>query len=231
VTSRQVHVFEPATYARSAAGVLAQLMIRATQERGACTIALAGGATPIPVYRELIRAERIPWGLVHVYFGDERAVPMDHAESNYRAAHEALLARVPIPSSQIFRMDAARPDRDSAADDYAALLPDRLDVLVLGVGPDGHTASLFPGSKALLELDRTVVPVVGPKPPPERLTITPPVITRAREVVVLATGAGKAPVIARALSGSADPADLPIVLARHGTWVLDTAAASQVPRG
>jgi 6-phosphogluconolactonase len=211
--------------------VLAQLIVRAAQERGVCTLGLAGGSTPIPVYRELARAGRIPWGQVYVYFGDERAVPPDHADSNYHAAQEALLRHVPIPAGQVFRMDGTRPDRDSAADDYAAVLPDRLDVLVLGVGLDGHTASLFPGAPALAELDRAVVPVVGPKPPPMRLTITPPVIARAREVVVLVTGAEKAAVVGRALAGPADPFELPVVLARHGTWVLDTAAASQVPHG
>ena len=107
-------------------------------------------------------------------------------------------------------------------------LPLSLDVLLLGVGADGHTASLFPGSPALAERRRLVVPVTGAKPPAERLTITPPVIGAARRVAVLGAGADKAAMVARALEGPVEPGEVPAQLARHGVWFLDRAAAGRL---
>jgi 6-phosphogluconolactonase len=123
-------------------------------------------------------------------------------------------------------MEGERDDRDAAALAYDALLPERLDLLLLGMGPDGHTASLFPGDPALREPARRVLPVFGPKPPPWRLTLTPPAIRAAREVFVFAFGASKAPKVREALEGPDDPASTPIQLARDGVWFLDRAAAS-----
>lgn len=188
------------------------------------SIALAGGTTPREVHEALTK-ENVPWDAVHVYFGDERCVPPDHPDSNYRMAKESLLNRVPIAPENIHRPHAENGDRDGAARAYEEELPDSLDVLVLGIGEDGHTASLFPGSTALAEERRRYVPVVGPKPPPERLTITPVVIAAANAVIVLAKGEGKAQAVARALEGDWDPASTPAQLARKGYWVLDTAAA------
>lgn len=170
-------------------------------------------------------ADQVDWGNVHVYFADERAVPPLDPESNYRAAHESLLAKVPIPPGQIHRMPAERGD-DAAARGYEELLPPALDVLLLGAGPDGHTASIFPRSATLRETARRVV-MIGdsPKPPPRRMTITPPVIAAARQLVMLVTGRDKAAVVARALEGPPDE-HLPIQLARRGAWFLDAAAAS-----
>jgi 6-phosphogluconolactonase len=168
----------------------------------------------------------IDWSEVEVYFGDERAVPPDHADSNYRMVHEALLSRVPVPPGQVHRMEAERDDREAAALEYERLLPPRLDVLFLGMGHDGHTASLFPGSAALDERQRRVVAVIGPKPPAGRLTITPPVIAAARSVAVLAIGDDKAATVARALEGPPDPQAVPVQLARRGVWFLDHAAAT-----
>jgi 6-phosphogluconolactonase len=167
-----------------------------------------------------------------VYFGDERAVPPDHPDSNFGMARSALLDHVPVQFDRVHRMAAEEPDLASAAEDYARLLPARLDVLLLGLGPDGHTASLFPGSAALSETGRLVVAVSRPAPPIEpsvrRMTITPPVIDAARQVVMLVTGEGKAAVVARVLDGPLDPAVLPAQIARHGTWIVDHAAASQL---
>jgi 6-phosphogluconolactonase len=182
------------------------------------------------VYQELAKSVGINWAALDVYFGDERAVPANHPDSNYRMAEEALLGRVPFTAERIHRMRAESPDRAEAAREYDALLPDALDVIVLGIGEDGHTASLFPGSAALSELKRRVVPVIGPKPPPERLTITPPVIQAARECLMLASGAGKAGPVARALLGPSDPLSCPSVLARQGIWILDHAAAGELNR-
>jgi 6-phosphogluconolactonase len=196
--------------------------------RGSCSLALAGGRTPEPVYRRLAAASRIDWSSVEVFFGDERAVPPHDPESNYHMVHAALLSRVPIPSANVHRMEAELLDRDAAAREYEAVLPAHLDVLVLGMGPDGHTASLFPGSPVLDERRRLVVPVIGPKPPPERLTITPPVIEAASKVAVLASGEDKAAMVARALEGPLTPKVVPVQLARRGVWFLDQLAAARL---
>lgn len=128
-------------------------------------------------------------------------------------------------------MEAERPDREAAALEYDRSLPERLDILLLGMGADGHTASLFPGSAALDQRDRRVLAVRGPKPPAERLTITPPVIEAASEVGVIAAGADKAEMAARAIEGPLDPQALPVQLARRGVWFLDQAAASRLASG
>jgi 6-phosphogluconolactonase len=206
----------------AAAERIAAALREAVAERGSASLALAGGNTPRPVYEKLATLD-VPWERVHVYFGDERCVEPDDAQSNYRAAREALLDQVPV--GRVLRMEAEREDREWAADDYAALLPEALDVLLLGMGADGHTASLFPGHAALEERERKVVPVEGPKPPPWRLTITAPVIAAARQVFVLVTGAGKAQTVAQVLGAAEPVAEFPIRLARHGVWFLDPAAA------
>jgi 6-phosphogluconolactonase/glucosamine-6-phosphate isomerase/deaminase len=125
-------------------------------------------------------------------------------------------------------MEAERADRDQAAREYERLLAAPLDVLVLGIGQDGHTASLFPGSSALAERRRLVLPVLGTKSPPERLTITPPVIESARRVAVIASGADKAAMVARSVEGPWAPEDVPAQLARRGHWFLDRAAAARL---
>ena len=221
-------VSRPAELARQAAGWLDLEVSSAIAERGSCALGLAGGQTPDPVYRELASGSSVDWQQVHVFFGDERAVPPDHPDSNYRMVYLALLSRVPIPPRQVHRMEAERADREAAAREYERLLPPRLDILVLGMGADGHTVSLFPGSAALDERRRLVVPVVGTKPPAERLTITPPVIESARKVAVIATGDDKAAMVARAIEGPFAPTEVPAQLARRGVWFLDQAAAARL---
>ncbi len=213
-------------YAATAARVIGTAMTLAVAERGHCAIALTGGTTPGPVYRALALLPDLPWSAVDLFFGDERAVPPDDPESNYRMVAETLLAHAPIPAGQVHRMEAEREDLAASAAAYARLLPPVLDILLLGMGPDGHTASLFPGSAALAETARTVVPVHGPKPPPVRLTITPPVIASARNIYLLITGLGKAAMVARAIEGLEDCNAMPVQLARRGTWLLDDAAAA-----
>jgi 6-phosphogluconolactonase len=218
----------PAELALPAAEWLVLEVTRAVDERGTCALCLAGGRTPEPAYRALAAASNIDWQKVDVFFGDERAVPPDHPDSNYLMVYRALLSRVPVPAGQVHRMKAELSDREAAAREYERSLPPRLDILVLGMGSDGHTASLFPGSAALDERHRMVVPVVGPKPPAERLTITPPVIEAARRVAVMAIGGGKAAMVARAIEGPLAPKEVPVQLARRGSWFLDQAAASSL---
>jgi 6-phosphogluconolactonase len=223
-----LRVLPTADLPAQAAAYLAEYLAEVVAENSRVTVALAGGSTPRAMHEALACSKDVPWLAVHVYFGDERAVSPEHSDSNYRMAKESLLDRVPIPPAQVHRMPAESPDREAAARAYEALLPESLDLLVLGIGEDGHTASLFPGSAALREAERRVIPVIGPKPPPERLTITPPVVLSARHRIVLASGAGKADAIARALEGPWDPEKTPIQLAKRGAWFVDPPAASKL---
>jgi 6-phosphogluconolactonase len=204
---------DPAAVARAAAETVRSLLAA-----GARTLVLAGGTTPAACYRELAGME-LAWGRVTVLFGDERCVPPDDPESNYRMAREALLERV-HPAS-IHRM-AGELGPDEAAAAYDAIVGglQPLDVVLLGVGEDGHTASLFPGHPAL-EAAGWATPVRGaPKPPPERVSLTLPAIRGAGTVLVLATGAGKADAVARARAGT-----VPSGMIENARWLLDPAAA------
>lgn len=197
---------------------------------GPVAVALAGGSTPRPVYESIAEREDVPWERLEVFFGDERAVPPDDSQSNFRMARESLLDRVPIPAARVHRMRGEADSLDQAARDYAGVLPATLDVVLLGIGSDGHTASLFPGGEAL-GAEAAVAPATAPSAPRRRLTVTPPVLARARRLVVLATGAEKAGPVARALVGTWDPAACPAQLARRGTWLLDADSAAQLPPG
>ncbi len=191
-------------------------------------LALSGGHTPREGYRRLAETPGLPWEAVDVFFGDERAVPPDDEDSNYRMAMDSLLSRIPVPPERIHRMQAEDPDQEGAARRYERVLPETLDILVLGIGPDGHTASLFPGGGPVRERKRRVLPAEGPQPPHRRLTITPSVILSAGEIFVLARGAEKATAVQRALEGARDPVRCPAQLARSGTWILDKAAAGKL---
>ncbi len=197
---------------------------------GPLALALAGGSTPRPVYAALAGMADVPWGRLEVFFGDERAVPPDDPASNYRMARESLLDRVPIPDKLVHRMAADGDSLEAAAAEYATRLPEALDVVLLGIGTDGHTASLFPGGAAL-RATTPVAPSISPAPPRERLTVTPSVLGRARRIVILAAGDDKAVPVARALAGPWNPEECPAQLARGGLWLLDAAAAARLPAG
>jgi len=233
VSSRVVVVPDARALARRAAERIVEVTRAAVTARGECSVALAGGTTPRAAYEVLATsslAAALPWAASRWFFGDERAVPPDHPESNYRAVRETLLASRPEALERTHRMPADAADLELAARAYGELLPDPLDLLLLGIGEDGHTASLFPGSPVLAERTARVVVVSGPKPPNLRLTVTPPVIEAARELLVLASGAGKAAALALALEGPVDVSASPAQLARRGTWIVDAAAAAQLAR-
>lgn len=197
--------------------------------RGNATLCLAGGTTPQRAYEALAAlADAVDWSKVVVYFGDERCVPPDHPDSNFRMASGALFGPARIGTESVRRMRGEDPDYDAAARAYEAELPASFDVLVLGIGEDGHTASLFPRAPALHERSRKVVHVVGDKPPPNRLTITPSVIEDARLVLVLATGRGKAVAVRRALEGPRDIDACPAQIARDAVWLLDLEASAEL---
>jgi 6-phosphogluconolactonase len=218
----------------AAATWIAMAVERSIRQRGHCALALAGGKTPGLVYRCLAStplSERVAWERVAIYFGDERYVSPDDPESNFRMANETLLSRVPIPRSQVHRMEGERPNRDTSALAYERLLPDRLDILLLGMGRDGHTASIFPHSLTVREQLRRVMPARSPHPPTWRLTITPPVIRDARMTGVIVSGAEKAATLTRALAGPFVPDELPVQLAGDGFWFVDRAAAQRMEHG
>ena len=222
----------PDAWAEAAGVKIADALADAvSSSEGPVSLALSGGSTPRPVYRWLAEAGGVPWDRVEIFFGDERCVPPDDPESNYRMVRETLLEPAGIPSERVHRMEAERDDREAAAADYEKLLPERLTVLLLGIGPEGHTLSLFPGSPALKERERRVVPVTTPKPPPDRLTLTPPAVESAERIFVLARGDAKADAVARSLEGPLDPDACPAQLARDGEWLLDPAAAARVKGG
>lgn len=229
--------------ALAAARLIVEAAVKAVAARGRFLIALAGGATPRDTYSQLARSplrDVMPWADTWVFFGDERAVPPEHAESNYRMAHLALLSRVPVPLAQIFRMQGEAEDQEAAATQYAEAmrrvfgtkrgeLP-RFDMILLGVGVDGHTASLFPYSAALKETIRWVVSVhAAAAAIPARLTMTLPVLNAARRVTFLAAGSEKGKVIRAVLQdGTRVPARM--VCPAEGTldWLLDRTAANSL---
>jgi 6-phosphogluconolactonase len=187
---------------------------------GARSLVLAGGTTPQRCY-ELLSSMEVTWGRVSILFGDERCVPPDHPDSNYRMAREALLDRV-APAT-VYRMPAELgPDEGAAlyAHVVAAVAP--LDVVVLGVGEDGHTASLFPGHPALQASGLAIGIRDSPKPPPQRVTLTLEALQAARRVIILATGAGKAAAVARAKRH-----EVPSGMIAGARWLIDRAAAGQ----
>ena len=221
-----------------------QLAEAAISARGKFHIALSGGSTPRALYRRLANpdfANRIAWDRVHVYFGDERTVAPEHADSNYRMAKEALLNHVPIPPTQIYRMEGESADPHEAATQYARLLSSKLpmsaqgivqfDLLLLGVGPDGHIASLFPGTPVLHERARLVEAVFVEKFDSWRITLTLPVIDQARHVLILVSGESKASIM-REVFGARTTPPYPVQLINpQGVleWYLDQAAASLLP--
>ncbi len=220
-------VFEGAEpLARAAAARIAAAAESTIAAHGRFRIALSGGTTPRRLYQILggpEYRERVLWARVEILFADERAVPPDDPESNYRLVRESLVDPAGILVTQVRRMRGDDADLERAAWEYESALEERVDLILLGIGEDGHTASLFPGSPALGEVERRVIPVVAPKPPPLRLTITPRVIREAAEVLVLASGAGKASAVALALEGAEHA--VPAGLARQGDWYLDRDAA------
>lgn len=215
--------------ARAAAETVVESAARSIAARGLFRIGLSGGTTPRRLYELLAEAPyrtRVEWEKVEVLSADERGVPPDHPASNYGMVREALLARVGLREERIHRMGGEAEDLDQAAREYEPLLREPIDLLILGIGEDGHTASLFPGTHALQERERRVVATVGPTAPQRRITITARVIQDARQVLVLATGESKARAVALALEGAAGA--VPASLARDRDWFLDRAAAARL---
>jgi 6-phosphogluconolactonase len=219
---------------------------RATAGGGEFCLGLSGGSTPRRLY-ELLGSppllDELPWSRTQVFWCDERAVPPDSPDSNYALAAATLLRAEPVPAERLHRMEAGADDLEAARARYeetfraiacrADRAPHGLDVALLGMGADGHTASLFPHSAALGERERLVAITEGGSPPVKRLTLTLPALNRSREAIFLVAGAAKADAVARALAGDADPRDLPAVgVSPTGgpvVWLLDREAAAGLP--
>ena len=229
---------------QAAADELIHDATEAVAKRGRFTVALSGGSTPRNMF-SLIAANAsatLPWGQMFFFWGDERHVPPDDPDSNYRMAKEALLSKVPIPPANIFRIPAENPDAAAAAEAYDqtlrkffALNPGEFphfDLILLGMGPDGHTASLFPETAALQEKSRLVVANRVEKLNTIRITFTLPVLNSARRVAFLVSGIDKAAVLHEVLEGNAPAEKYPSKLVQPGEgkliWFVDRAAASEL---
>jgi 6-phosphogluconolactonase len=229
---------------QAAAEEVLRTATEAVGQRGRFTIALSGGSTPRNLYT-LIAANasaNLPWAQMFFFWGDERHVPPDDAESNYRMAKESLLSKIPTPAANVFRIPSENPDAGAAAEAYEQTLRKffvlapgefpRFDLILLGMGPDGHAASLFPETAALQEKSRLVVANWVEKLKTSRITFTLPVLNAARCVAFLVSGADKAPALREVLEGNAPGEKYPSKLVQPNEgkliWFVDRAAACEL---
>jgi 6-phosphogluconolactonase len=235
VPGQLVAVPDLETLAIEAASRMGRALRDAQSRKGSASLALSGGETPRPAYEKLANEKGIDWSRVEVFWIDERAVPPTDDRSNFKWGKSKLLDHVSVPSGHVHRMAGDAPDLEAAARDYETLLRSRLssggfDVAVLGVGDDGHTASLFPGETGVHELTRWViaVPAAPEKKREARLTVTTPVIEASAAVFVLAAGKGKHDPLQRAWStaGSVDETPARVLRGVRGslTWIIDKTA-------
>jgi 6-phosphogluconolactonase len=253
----EIRIFrELAELTTAAARLFTELAIAAVRDSGRFAVSLAGGSTPRPVYEMLAEdgfAQRIPWDHVHLFWGDDRPVPPDDPASNYGMVREALLRKISIPPENVHRIRGEMPAEQAAAQ-YEATLREfftvsangwpRFDLMLLGLGEDGHTASLFPGSAALEERERLVVAAHSERLKTERVSLTLPVIDHAAVIAFLVAGEGKRTVVAQVLRPADVNDGLPAQeLPAHGLpaqrvrpvagkalWLLDQSAAAGLPR-
>ncbi|HEV3343279.1 MAG TPA: 6-phosphogluconolactonase [Pirellulales bacterium] len=234
---------------RAAAERFCELAREATGRHGMFTVALSGGSTPRDFYALLANPDaayraQLQWERIHFFFGDERHVPPDHAESNFRMANEAMLSRVPVPGGNVHRIPAEVADADTAAHAYEDELrrffrpgkdqPPHFDLALMGLGPDGHTASLFPQTAALHERHRWVVGNWVERLHTDRITLTAPALCNAVHVLFLVAGADKAVALRDVLHGPFHPDQWPAQIFRNCpaqvTWLIDQLAARQLPK-
>jgi len=226
----------PAAVATEGAERFVNAAVEAIALRGRFSVALSGGHTPEAMF-ELLASEpyraRIDWAMVEIFFGDERCVPPDSDQSNYRMANESLLKKVPIPGDNVYRI-RGEINPNEAATEYGRMLEEKfgeggLDLVMLGMGPDGHTASLFPGTAAVHEAKHRCIANYVEKMKSWRVTLSAPFINRSKMVMFLVVGADKAARVAEVLEGPHDADRLPSQLIQPTTgsliWLLDVAAA------
>jgi 6-phosphogluconolactonase len=246
-TQRTIRRFPDAeALSRAAAEELVRMARPAMDSRGNFTVALSGGSTPRRLYQLLAAAPyraQVDWTRVEFFWGDERSVPPSHKDSNYRMAREAILDALDVPAGHVHRMHGESSDLEAAAQSYQAELarvfgvpptgaPPRFDLVLLGMGPDGHTASLFPHTAALAERVRWVVPNHVPQKNTDRLTLTVPLLNAAAVVLFLVAGEDKTDRLAEVLEGPPATDRLPSQLIRPTDgqllWFVDEAAARKL---
>ena len=241
--ARDIRIFDdPQKLFRGAADEFASQATAAVRSRGRFTVALSGGSTPRNLYSLLAQNRSLPWDKIYFFFGDERHVPPDSPESNYRMARESLLSKISTPEANVFRVPAENPDAREAAKNYEHTLKQffntpanefpRFDLVLLGMGPDGHTASLFPGTSALQEKSLWVVSNWVDKFKTDRITLTLPVLNNAAVVIFLVSGQDKAQPLKEVLegkeSGGLYPSKLIQPLDGELIWMVDRAAGAQL---
>ena len=245
--NREVRILaDPNSIAQTAAAEFLEAAQQAVSEKGSFSVALAGGSTPKALYgllatNPLLQA-KVPWSKIQFFFGDERHVPPTDEESNFRMAEEAMLGKAPVDPKQVHRIKGEKRNAAQAAEEYeqdlrasfrlqAGEFP-RFDLVLLGMGPEGHTASLFPGTKALKEERRLVVSNWVGKFYTDRITLTPPVLNNAARVIFMVHGEEKAPALKAVLEGPYEPEQLPaqIIQPKQGKvlWLVDPSAASML---
>ena len=248
-TNSEVRILpDAATVARRAAQKFLDAAAAAVNEKGAFSVALAGGSTPKALYGLLVNdpalRTQIPWDKMQVFFGDERPVGSDHPDSNFRMATDAMIAKSPLKPEQVARIKGEYPDSEQAAREYEQAIRSyfklakgqfpRFDLVLLGMGSEGHTASLFPGTKALHEKECIAVSNWVGKLLMHRITLTAPAINHAARVIFMVTGADKAPALTAVLERFYEPDQLPAQLIQpvHGTlqWLVDSAAGGLLTR-
>lgn len=239
-SSPQVHVYaDKATLVAAATEQVIELMRAAIAKRDRCSIALSGGSTPKPLYQALAKND-LPWEKIYIYWGDERYVPATHADSNAKMTFEAWLDHAAIPAENIFTVPTETESPQASADQYQqALLTSfnttledvpAFDIILLGMGDDGHTASLFPHTAALNETERWVT--VGQKDDQPRITFTTRLLNQARHVLFLVAGANKQTALSQVFAAEADSATYPARLidpAGELHWLLDSDASKGLP--
>jgi 6-phosphogluconolactonase len=246
-TNREIRILPDASaIAQTAAAEFLDAAQVAVREKGSFSVALAGGSTPKALYgllatNPLLQA-KMPWNKIQFFFGDERHVPPDNAESNYRMAKEAMFEKAPVDPKQVHRIQTENWNAAEAAEEYETELREcfqlkvgqfpRFDLVLLGMGPEGHTPSLFPCTKALKEEHRLVVSNWIGKLYTDRITLTPPVFNNAARIMFLVHGAEKAPALKAVLEGPYEPDQLPAQIIRPATgkvvWLVDPTAAGML---
>ena len=247
---REIRILaDGAAIAQRAAQQFLQAAADAVRERGSFTAALAGGSTPKTLYSLLANdpalRSQVPWDKIHLFFGDERHVGPGHPDSNFRMATEAMFSKAPLKAEQVTRIKGEYPDAEQAAQEYEQALRTyfqlkdgeypRFDLLLAGMGNEGHTLSLFPGTKALHPGARVVVRNWVGKLYTERITLTAPAASNAARIIFMVTGADKAPALKAVLEGPYEPEQLPAQLLQPNNgkllWLVDAAAGSMLSTG
>ncbi|MGA2095262.1 MAG: 6-phosphogluconolactonase [Candidatus Acidiferrum sp.] len=239
---------DSAAIAERAAQLFVDIAVESVKQKGSFDVALSGGSTPKTMHGLLVSdpalRSRLPWDKMHIFFGDERHVRPDDAESNYRMASETLISKSPLKPEQITRIKGEYPEAEQAAQEYEQAIKSyfkladgqfpRFDLIFLGMGPEGHTASLFPGTKALKETRRIAVHNWVGKVLMDRITLTAPAINNAANVLFLVGGTEKAPALTAVLERIYEPDQLPAQLIQPTNgkllWLVDTGAGSMLKK-